>query len=275
MNLIRSVLDFMHLDRNLELISFYFQFPLLPHTRMLSLVLFLVACFNVAHADDEQRSMIHKVQYNEIEPLPVVARDSLINSIALNFQPMLFVSSGCHPYPAVDKHGYISNGLGVSHLFTDCMDSPKGSQVYGRAFEFKGHLAIMYTWYFPRDFMSAPFYIGHRHGWEHAIFWFGAYRKNPRLLAVTVESTFGYKTYAPPSSENMHGDHFKLEYTTLIVTHHYLTASERTGEFQNLVMWNSMNERARYSLNHKVSHNFDPPIRDERFFHALRNSFPF
>ncbi|CEG46922.1 NLP-like protein [Plasmopara halstedii] len=259
----------------MELISFHFQFFLLPHTSMLSVVLFLVACINVAHADDEQRSTIHKLQYDEIKPIPGVESNSLINSIALHFQPMLFISSGCHPYPAVDEHGYISNGLGVSHLFTDCMGSPQGSQVYGRAFAFRGHLAIMYSWYFPRDFMTAPFYIGHRHGWEHAILWFGPDTENPTLLAVTVESTFGYKTYAPPPSKYMHGDHFKLKYTWLGVTQHYLTATEKSGEFQDLIMWDCMDEHVRHSLNHKVSHNFDPPIRDDRFFHALRKSFPF
>ncbi|CEG38899.1 RxLR-like protein [Plasmopara halstedii] len=234
-----------------------------------------IAFFNLANADDGVHPVINKFQYDKIKPFPVAKRDCRINEIALDFQPMLRIESGCHPYPAVDKNGYVSDGLGVSHWFTDCSGSPEGSQVYGRAYVFKGYLAIMYAWYFPRDFMVTPFYVGHRHGWEHAILWIGGSTEDPVFLAATVESTFGYKKYSPVPTKYVKSDHFKLEYTWLGVTHHYLTATKNMGEFQDLVMWNNLTDEARVSLNEKISLNFNSPLSDKRFFTALRKSYPF
>ncbi|KAL7684748.1 putative necrosis inducing protein [Plasmopara halstedii] len=242
---------------------------------MLSTVLCTIAFFNLANADDGVQPVINKLQYDKIKPFPATERDCPINEIALDFQPMLRIESGCHPYPAVDKNGYISDGLGVSHWFTDCSGSPEGSQVYGRAHVYKGYLAIMYSWYFPRDFMTTPFYVGHRHGWEHAILWIGGSTEDAVLLAASVESTLSYDTYAPVPSKYMESDHIKLEYTWLGVTHHYLTATKESGEFQDLVMWDNLTENAHKSLNEKVSLNFDSPLSDKRFFKALRKSYPF
>nr|A0A7M2BSK1.1 RecName: Full=NLP effector protein 8; AltName: Full=Nep1-like protein 8; Flags: Precursor [Plasmopara viticola]QOT13801.1 NEP1-like protein 8 [Plasmopara viticola] len=238
-------------------------------------VFYLVALCTFASADDQPRYIINKLPYEQIKPFPAVEPDCRINEIALQFQPQLHISSGCHPYPAVDKNGYISTGLGVSHVFTDCDGSPEGSQVYGRAYVYKGYLAIMYAWYFPRDYMVSPVWIGHRNAWEHAVLWLGGLTEDPELLAVAAKSMWGYRTYAPPKSKYMKDDSFKLEYSWMVMSHHYLTATKDPGEFQDLIMWNNMTERARESLRLKSSSHFKSPLSDDRFFRALRKSYPF
>nr|A0A7M2BSJ2.1 RecName: Full=NLP effector protein 4; AltName: Full=Nep1-like protein 4; Flags: Precursor [Plasmopara viticola]QOT13797.1 NEP1-like protein 4 [Plasmopara viticola] len=249
-------------------------FLLLPHTRMQFAVFCLLALGNFAYADNIHH-VINKLPYDKIKPFPPVQPDCQINEIALQFQPQLHISSGCHPYPAVDAKGYISNGLGVSHTFTDCDGSPEGSQVYGRAYVFKGYLAIMYAWYFPRDYMVTPVWVGHRNAWEHAVLWINDMDDDPKLLAVAAKSMVGYKTYSPPKSKYMDDDSFKLKYKWMVVSHHYLAATKDKGEFQDLIMWDNMTENARISTGPQGWSHYQSPLGDDRFFRALHESYPF
>ncbi|KAL7996611.1 putative necrosis inducing protein [Plasmopara halstedii] len=228
-------------------------------------IFFLITLCSYAYANDGLEKKANKLPYDSLVPVLPSKPNCRINSIALQFQPELNIKHGCHPYPAVDDNGYISSGLGVSHFFTDCMGSPKGSQVYGRAFVYRGYLAIMYAWYFPRDYVATPFWIGHRHGWEHAILWFGGMTEKPELLAVTAKSLIGYRTYAPPQSKHMDKDRFKLKYTWMGVTQHYLSATTSPGELQSLVMWDDLPDKARASLKPRSWSHFKPPLADNSF----------
>lgn len=132
-----------------------------------------------------------KLGYNKVAPFPEILPTTAENSVALKFKPQLHISSGCYPYPAVDADGNTNAGLGITKVFTACKGSPLGSQVYGRMLEYKGVVGIMYAWYFPRDFMISPVWVGHRHDWEHAIVWLDILSEDAELLSVTAQSLLG------------------------------------------------------------------------------------
>ncbi|TDH69677.1 hypothetical protein CCR75_008725 [Bremia lactucae] len=201
-----------------------------------------------------------EINIDEIEPLPGLEPNSTMNKIILQFQPQLHVSSGCQPYPAVDSTGHTSSGLGLWKMGTKCNGSPLGSQVYARTDKFNGYTAIMYAWYFPRDYVVRP--TGHRHGWEHAIVWLGGYGHDPKLLSVSVKSMIGYRQYSPPDKKFMDGSSIKLKYTWVGLSHHYLTATKKKGERQELALWDDLTDTVKGALQDKDSFGFYTPISD-------------
>ncbi|GMF28650.1 unnamed protein product [Phytophthora lilii] len=105
---------------------------------------------------------------------------------AINFNPQLHITNGCHPYPAVDADGNTSGGLNpTGSSSAGCKGSGYGSQIYGRSAWYNGVWAIMYSWYFPKDSPLTGF--GHRHDWEHVVVWLkNPAVSSPEILAVSV-----------------------------------------------------------------------------------------
>ncbi|EEY65232.1 NPP1-like protein [Phytophthora infestans T30-4] len=213
--------------------------------------------------------------YDEVVPFPEVLPTTTENKVALKFKPQLHISSGCHPYPAVDADGNTNAGLGITKVFTSCEGSPQGSQVYGRMTEYEGVVAIMYAWYFPREFMVSPVWVGHRHDWEHAIVWLDGLGTRAEVLAVTVQQLLGYKTYKPPKAKHMDGSSAKIKYTWLIQTQHYLSATTEAGEFQDLIMWENMTAAAQEALEDTKFFWSWAPINEGQFQDNIEKAYPF
>ncbi|KAG3009939.1 hypothetical protein PC120_g15339 [Phytophthora cactorum] len=216
-----------------------------------------------------------KLAYDQVAPFPEVPPSTTENKVALKFKPQLHISNGCHPYPAVDADGNTNAGLGITQVLTSCKGSPLGSQVYGRVTEYEGVVAIMYAWYFPRDYMVSPMWVGHRHDWEHAIVWLDSLETRAELLSVTAQHLLGYKMYSPPDADHMDGSSVKLKYTWLIQTQHYLSATTKPGKFQDLIMWSNMTEAAREALEETKFFWSQAPMNDEKFQRNIEKAYPF
>ncbi|OWZ16846.1 Necrosis inducing protein NPP1 [Phytophthora megakarya] len=70
---------------------------------------------------------------------------TVTDKAAVKYKPLLTVSYGCYPYPAVQANGAVSAGLGggLGIVSTDqCTGSDLGSQVYARSAWYKGKWAI-------------------------------------------------------------------------------------------------------------------------------------
>ncbi|OWZ00059.1 Necrosis inducing protein NPP1 [Phytophthora megakarya] len=215
-----------------------------------------------------------KLPYNEVVPFPEVLPTITENAVALKFKPQLHISSGCHPYPAVDAEGNTNAGLGITKVFTACKGSPLGSQVYGRMIEYEGIVGIMYAWYFPRDFMISPVWIGHRHDWEHIIVWIDSLSERAEIVSVTAQSLLGYRTYSPPKAAHMVRSSVKIKYTWLVQTQHYLTTTTKPGQFQDLIMWDNMTDAARESLEDTKFFWSKAPMNNDKFQDHIEKAYP-
>nr|A0A7M2BSW8.1 RecName: Full=NLP effector protein 5; AltName: Full=Nep1-like protein 5; Flags: Precursor [Plasmopara viticola]QOT13798.1 NEP1-like protein 5 [Plasmopara viticola] len=238
--------------------------------RVLVLCAAVLTCFVTVSAQE--------VAYDRIEPFEEVKPDCPLNELALMFKPQLYISNGCHPYPAIDSEGHFSNGLSAFRIGTSCDGSSKGSQVYGRAFynSDRNIMEIMYAWYFPRDRMITPVYIGHRNAWEHAIVYVDVAKDDPQLLAVAARGMWSYRTYNPPRSDYLDDEKsFKLQYKWIGISHHYLKGTKNPGEFQDLIMWDNMTVKARHNIQEKTWFGSKAPIADDKFFKYLEKARPF
>ncbi|OWZ11667.1 Necrosis inducing protein NPP1 [Phytophthora megakarya] len=197
-----------------------------------------------------------EIAFDTVTPFPETKPTTTEYAAALKFKPQFTRRDGCLPFPAVDVEGNTNEGLSpVGFYWTPICSGynffDKPSQVYGRAIEYKGVWAIMYAWYFPRDTARIPFYFGHRHGWENVIVWLDSLSKNATISAVSVLGTFDkYSTDTPPKKTTIDGSSLKVEYKSVVGTHHYLKATTSPGRFQDLVMWEDMTEAAIKECNH-------------------------
>ncbi|KAG7378611.1 hypothetical protein PHYBOEH_000297 [Phytophthora boehmeriae] len=221
-------------------------------------VAFFVA---IVHAD--------QIDYDEVEPFPETKPTTSEYAIGLKYQPQLSVIKlNCKPYPAVDADGNTGGGASFTLLKRNCRESKNGSQVYGRAAVYKDAWAIMYAWYFP----SAG--IMKTHDWEHVIVWLDGSGKDATLGAVTVPRPFGhYRMYAPPALRWMDGDSIKLRYKNMYGVR-YLQATSNIGEYQDLVMWEDMTDKARTALKTTDFGSDAVPILDDEFLGYLRKAYP-
>ncbi|TDH69804.1 hypothetical protein CCR75_009232 [Bremia lactucae] len=229
-------------------------------------ILSAVAACSIAVASSESMDRDKIVPFPEIEP------QSELDKLMLKYKPQLHISSGCQPYPAVDQHGYTSDGLGVSKVGTSCDGSPLGSQVYARFLEFNSLYGIMYAWYFPREYILRPF--GNRHSWENAVVWLKK-KDDHKLLAVAASGMVTYRKYEPVDDENLDGDSIKLKYTYLLTSRHYLKATTDKGEKQNLISWTNLTGPALEALQTKDSFGGYTPLCDHEFAQNMELSFPF
>ncbi|RMX68383.1 hypothetical protein KXD40_009435 [Peronospora effusa] len=131
----------------------------------------------------------------------------------------------------------------------------------------------MYAWYVPKAFMISPVWIDPN--WMHVIVWIGNLNKDSKLLSVTLRSLVGYSTYTPPTADFMDGNHVKLNYRWLYQTPHYLTLTDKTGKYQDLIMWNNMTHAAREALEHTTFFGSKAPISRKKFERYIQQAYPF
>ncbi|KAK1938803.1 hypothetical protein P3T76_008878 [Phytophthora citrophthora] len=91
----------------------------------------------------------------------------------------------CVSFPVVNAAGEISGGLKRTKKADGCTESPMGSQVYGRASWYRDRWAIVYAWYFPKNFRSdGP---KGRHCWASMVLWLeNPALENQKLLGASL-----------------------------------------------------------------------------------------
>ncbi|KAL3671211.1 hypothetical protein V7S43_003143 [Phytophthora oleae] len=206
------------------------------------------------------------IAYDQVKPFPMAqpSDSTVAEKAAIKFRPKLTVVNGCHPYPAVNAAGQVSNGLEVADpTGAACKGSKLGTQVYGRSAWFGRVWAIMYAWYFP-DVTT---------DWEHVIVW----TNNPNVtnqvvLAVTTSNSIGgYSSQVPPDANMMVGKSVKVSYNN-----NALESTTKEGGAQNLILWHQLTAAAQEALND--DQNFDGvqvPVNDDYFLLNLGKAWPF
>lgn len=81
---------------------------------------------------------------------------SLSHTIYEKFKPVLRHTWGCYPYPAVDIEGHVSGGLAPTGPYSGDCTFHYGT-TYLRFMPYKGKIALMYAWYFPKEMRRERF----------------------------------------------------------------------------------------------------------------------
>nr|A0A6B9QR77.1 RecName: Full=NLP effector protein 3; AltName: Full=Nep1-like protein 3 [Plasmopara viticola]QHG11502.1 NEP1-like protein 3 [Plasmopara viticola] len=215
------------------------------------------------------------IRHSDVRPFPQPEPMTVEEKVAVMLKPELHVSSGCHPYPAVNDLGETNGGLKTTGAPSGmCKGSGWGSQVYGRHASFRGVWAIMYVWYFPKDMPSAHF--GHRHDWEHVIVWIEKpVVENVKILAVTPSFHDGYSKQVPPDPSHLNGLAAKFIYESEWPINHALRPTRKGGKKQDLILWEQMSSNARHALNIVPWGAANTPFNDFVFMGRLEKAFPF
>ncbi|POM64123.1 Necrosis inducing-like protein NPP1 type [Phytophthora palmivora] len=215
------------------------------------------------------------IDHDQVVPFAQPEAVTISQKAAVKFKPQIHITNGCHPYPAVNEAGETSGGLKPTGApSSSCKGSGWGSQVYGRSTWYSGKWAIMYSWYFPKDSPSTG--LGHRHDWEHVVVWIdNPDVENPTILAACPSAHSGYSKYVPPSSDSVDGNSVKVNYESHWPINHALDTTSKSGDSQDLIMWDQLSDAARYALNTTDFGKANVPMNDGNFLTKLGNSWPF
>ncbi|KXH69474.1 NPP1 domain-containing protein [Colletotrichum salicis] len=104
--------------------------------------------------------------------VPFTQKPSVVGgSLELRFNPFLYVSGGCDPYPAVDAQGNLGAGLKPTGGGRSGCGDGGSAQVYVRRGESQGRKAIIYSYYMPKVRWAKGNNNGHRHYWASVVVW--------------------------------------------------------------------------------------------------------
>nr|P9WER9.1 RecName: Full=NLP effector protein 10; AltName: Full=Nep1-like protein 10; Flags: Precursor [Plasmopara viticola]UVH27393.1 NEP1-like protein 10 [Plasmopara viticola] len=224
------------------------------------------------------------IDVDDVQPFPQPRAITDSQKSALVYKPRLYIKSGCHPYPAVQANGSLSDGLQWKNfLRSPCPGSPKGSQVYSRSDWYEGKWAIMYAWYLPRALDRVTWLVnGHRHYWLWVVVWTDSPDpKTSTLLATSMPGVANniHKYYPPKSKYVIREKTLKVKsyQNHILFIKHGLELTDRAGDFQDLVTWEQMTDEARAALStfHRPEHAANPPLQDKRFYEVLEKAYPF
>ncbi|OWZ04354.1 Necrosis inducing protein NPP1 [Phytophthora megakarya] len=117
----------------------------------------------------------------------------LSEKAAVKYKPQLYIGIGCASFPAVNAAGDITGGLKGTKGTEGCEKAPLGSQVYGRTAWYQGKWAMMYAWYFPKNFAGGQ--ARKRHNWANIMLWIdNPAVETPKILGASLSQ----QTLKPP-----------------------------------------------------------------------------
>ncbi|KAG7395152.1 hypothetical protein PHYBOEH_004177 [Phytophthora boehmeriae] len=223
------------------------------------------------------------IGHDKVQPFAQPEPNTNSEKAAIAFKPLLRMTNGCAPYPAVNAAGETSAGLkGTGSHNGGCEGSTLGSQVYGRAGWHGDLWAIMYAWYFPKDMPTgAPgvFKKGRRHDWANVVVWIS----NPAVETPTfIGISTGFyaesnKHYRPPPNEALNGTHCRIQYRPDWDNGGYHAVdTSRSADgcvYQDLIMWEQLTEEARTALQETdFGENAKVPFNDANFEASLQKA---
>ncbi|ETL32910.1 hypothetical protein F441_14917 [Phytophthora nicotianae CJ01A1] len=222
------------------------------------------------------------INHDQVQPFDELKPTTDSEKAAVKYKPKVYVSYGCHPYPAVQADGSVSAGLkGTGPIDGECGGSDLGSQVYSRSSWYKGKWAIMYAWYLPKGW---AYRSPRRHFWETAVVWIDdPSPANSSILGVTLNSGLRRKKYVPVERQYVDGSSVQLESCKGRGRHRpMLQFTTISGESQDLITWEQLTDKARYALaNAEFDTGFfkkkrrNMPLKDDRFEKGLEDAWPF
>lgn len=157
-----------------------------------------------------------------------------------------------------------SGGLKNSGAMNGGCTSSDG-QVYSRSRDYSGMLAIMYSWYMPKDQnVDGPGNLGHRHDWENVIVWLSG-RDNPQVKGISYSGHGGYTVVQGKRDGTWSGDRPRVAYYAEFPLNHSLGQSSTQGGEQALISWNALTQAARDTLNTYDFGKANVPFKDANF----------
>ncbi|KAG3084536.1 hypothetical protein PI124_g18024 [Phytophthora idaei] len=232
-------------------------------------IVMLATVFNVAIGDS--------IDVNKVAPIAQLSPSTSAQRAAIQFKPSLSITNGCVSFPAVNSAGDTSSGLQEGYGGSSgCTNAPLGSQVYGRAAWYNDKYAILYAWYFPKGFWNED--ATRRHDWASAVVWIdNPELASPSILGLSVSTAdWKYKTQAPATSGITDGKTPRLAHVLNVEKGYpYLTTTDTTGDFQNLIMWDQLTTAARTALNTTDFGFAKVPVSDASFDTKLKKAWPF
>ncbi|KAG7383155.1 hypothetical protein PHYBOEH_010076 [Phytophthora boehmeriae] len=214
------------------------------------------------------------IDHDQVVPFVQPTPNTTVQQVAVKFKPQIYINNGCYPYPAVDEDGNTSGGLApTGSESAGCKGSGYGSQIYGRAVEYEGVYAFMYSWYMPKD-ETLPG-LGHRHDWEACVVWLDDITlAEPIIVALSASYHSTYLTYNPLDSDYLDGKSAKIEYSTSwVILDHSLSATSTAGETQDLIMWDQLTDAARTALEDTDFGDANVPFKEANFDTKLVSAY--
>ncbi|KAG6944494.1 hypothetical protein JG688_00017048 [Phytophthora aleatoria] len=132
----------------------------------------------------------------------------------------------------------------------------------------------MYAWYFPKN--SNGWGIESRHLWLDIIVWIdNPSSEKPTILAVATWHHGKYQKYVPSAADTLNGSSVKLDCDNTLDYGYTLNETKKTGETQDLIMWNQLTDAARSALQWTDFNGLSAPIGDGKFDELIENAYPF
>ncbi|KAI3392060.1 hypothetical protein diail_6289 [Diaporthe ilicicola] len=189
-----------------------------------------------------------EVDHDSLDPIATRIQSGALGAAIEKFNPRLHIASGCQPYTAVDDSGNTKQvahgGLKPSGSQTGgCEDTAKG-QTYARATQSNGKVAIMYSWYMPKDQTVDNVSAGaHRHDFESVVIWLGN-----DTTTVLGGAASGHGEYTITSGAVPGGDSPTVEYFATFPTNHEVQFTQTVGKTYPVSDWDAMPDDAKSAL---------------------------
>ncbi|PHH59694.1 hypothetical protein CDD81_2666 [Ophiocordyceps australis] len=227
--------------------------------------------FAVAASLTSGTALQRRLAHDKVEAFPEAVPDDVTGKLYLKYKPWLHIEHGCKPFPAVDSHGSVNDGLDKCDG-NDSNECDYGDgQVYARSAEKDGMFAIMYTWYFPKDVPVVC--SGHRHDWENIVIWLSERSESAKYIGLAISKHGDYNHYPQGSKDvTWEGDRPLITYTReLLFDHHPAVTSKKGGE-QPLIAWEKLPNNAWDALQAYDFGAADLSFSDKNFDGLLQKS---
>ncbi|KAF4924055.1 hypothetical protein CGCVW01_v004328 [Colletotrichum viniferum] len=227
-----------------------------------------------------------EVNHDQVAAFKQDSSPGIDGRLELMFNPLLVVTGGCDPYPAVDANGGLGQGLRPTGGGRSGCDNGGTGQVYARRGSSHGRDAIIYSYYFPKVRWGKGDNKGHRHYWASIIVWINQWSCDPEkpssyrpvgMSYTTDHATWGFEpitggltsTASPESSSP----------TSFIVQIHdnamtpFKDADVTAASQRTLISWMSLPIKAREALTDVKYEKTTVPFTDANIQAALDTAY--
>ncbi|OWY92406.1 Necrosis inducing protein NPP1, partial [Phytophthora megakarya] len=194
------------------------------------------------------------------------------------YKPQLYIRDGCASFPAVNAAGEITGGLKGTKDIEGCEKAPLGSQMYGRSTWYQDKWAMMYAWYFPKNFRG--YRAKKRHDWASIVLWID----NPAVeMPKILGASLSQQTLKPGKlafiqmGERNHESYQKMTQLPpmAFVGTKAIPHTRIDGTYHDLIMWEQLTDAAREGLNTADFEETKVPFNENNFEAMLEQAWPF
>ncbi|OWZ12317.1 Necrosis inducing protein NPP1 [Phytophthora megakarya] len=255
------------------------------------------------------------INHDQVQPFAQPEPVTIAEKAAVKYKPQLLIEGGCASFPAVNAAGEITGGLKGTKDTDACETAPLGSQMSGRSGWYQDKWAMVYAWYFPKNFCS--YEAKKRHDWSSMVLWLdNPALETPKILGASLsrqmlepsklvflpmgeaeEAPFEKMTQLPPmafvgTKEIRHNRISRWQWNITYeggstistrVAHSFPNKfgwiasvfAWEDGTYHDLIMWEQLTEEAREGLNTADFGETKVPFNENNFETTLKEAYPF